>query len=196
VTGSAITLDRMAGKTNVPLGVVIGLVSGWLATMAVSHAGSRLLRRTMVFDDNLTRTLPWVVLILAVAAGLGLLLSIRAIAGGALVGAGLLLTVLSLAIQVLPIRQAVDLTKIFEVPGTQYRGYIAWDGSVLFIGALLLVLGITRVISDGKAGRARAQDSLPYGQFPAQYPPQYPTQYPAQQPQQHPQQTFPGRPPE
>ncbi|MEV8375016.1 hypothetical protein AB0P21_19930 [Kribbella sp. NPDC056861] len=194
----------MAGKTNVPLGVVIGLVSGWLATMVVSHAGSRLLRRTMVFDDDLTGSLPWVVLILAVAAGLGLLLSIRTIAGGALVGAGLLLTAVSLAIQLLPIRQAVDLTKIFEVPGTRYRGYIAWDGSILFIGTLLLVLGISRVLSDGKAGRSRAQDSLPYGQYstqhPAQHPaqqsPQYPTQYPAQQPPQYPGQTFPSRPPE
>jgi len=185
VTGSAFTLDSMAGKTNVPLGIVIGLVTGWLATMAVSYSGSRLLRRTMTYSNDLTSSLPWVVLILAVAAGLGLLLSIRAIAGGALLGAGLLMTVVSLAIQVLPMRQAFDLTKVFEVPGTRYQGYIAWDGSVLFIGVILLVLGIARVTSDARSLRSNRQDSLPYGQYPAQYPPQ-------QQPPQHPGQTFPG----
>jgi hypothetical protein len=182
----------MAGKTNVPLGVVIGLVTGWLATVAVSYAGARLMRRTMMLNDDLTSSLPWVVLILAVAAGLGLLLSIRAIAGGALVGAGLLMAGVSLAIQVLPIRQAVHLTKLFEVPGTRPQGYIAWDGSVLFVGTLLLVLGIARVISDGRAGRSQAQGPLPYGQYPTQYPGQPPTQYPGQQPTQYPGQTFPG----
>jgi hypothetical protein len=166
-------------------------VTGWLATMAVSYAGARLLRRTITYNNDLTGSLPWVVLILAVAAGLGLLLSIRAIAGGALLGAGLLMTVVALAIQVLPMRQAFDITKVFEVPGTRYQGYIAWDGSVLFVGVLLLVLGIARVTSDARSVRPNTQDSLPYGQYPAQYPPQYPAQYPPQQPPQHPGQTFP-----
>ncbi|WBQ06611.1 hypothetical protein [Kribbella sp. CA-293567] len=151
----------MNEKPQLGLGIVVGVVAGWLATVVVSYAGVSLLRRVATFNGDLIRSLPWVVLILAAGAALALVLSIRTIAGGALLGAGLLMTFVGLAVQVLPIRHAFEFAKIFQLPGTRYQGYSEWDGSTMFVGVLLLVLGITRLRDDSRRRPTRLQDSPP-----------------------------------
>jgi hypothetical protein len=174
VTGSAITLTAMTTKPNPVLGLLVGAVLAWVGATAVNYAGIKLnFLRAARFDNSLSDGLPWMLLILAVSALIGLVLSIRAISAGALVGAGGLLTVVGIAVFVLPLRQAFDLSKLFVVPGTSPAGYVLWDGSVMFVGAILLVLGVRRWATDL---RSTSQASLggpgyhPGQQLPPQYP--------------------------
>ena len=142
----------MRTKPNPVLGLLIGVVVAWGGLTAVNYAGMKLtFQRTVRLENSLSHGLPWVLLILAVSALIGLVLSIRAIGGGALVGAGGLLTLVGIAIFVLPFRQAFDLSKLFVIPGTSPAGYIVWDGSVLFIGAILLVLGVRRWATEARS---------------------------------------------
>jgi hypothetical protein len=184
VTGSAITLAGMPTKSHPLLGLLVGVVIAWGGATVVNYAGIKLnIIRTMRFDNSLSDGLPWVLLILAVSALVGLVLSIRAIAAGALVGAGGLLTLVGLAVFLLPLRQAFDLSKLFVIPGTSPAGYIVWDGSVVFIGAVLLVLGVRRGVTEARRPPQQLQHAHGYYQ-PGQQPatPQYPGQpYPGQQ---------------
>jgi hypothetical protein len=183
VTGSAITLAGMRTKSNPVLGLLVGVVLAWGGVTAVNYAGLRLnFLRAARFENSLSDGLPWVLLILAVSALIGLVLSIRAIAAGALVGAGGLLTLVGIAVFLLPLRQAFDLSKLFVVPGTNPAGYIVWDGSVVFVGAILLVLGVRRWATEARSAPQPVQDT------PGYYPPQ--GQHPGY-PQQ-PGGTFPG----
>lgn len=194
MTGSAIKLAAMRTKSNPVLGLLVGVVIAWGGATVVNYAGIKLnLLRTTRFENSLSGGVPWVLLILAVSALVGLLLSIRAIAAGALVGAGGLLTLVGVAVFLLPLRQAFDLSKLFKIPGTSPAGYIVWDGSVVFIGAILLVLGVRRWATEARPTPQPLQDGPGHYQ-PGQQPPapQYPgQQYPGQQ---YPGQTFPGQP--
>ncbi|QNE18816.1 hypothetical protein F1D05_14015 [Kribbella qitaiheensis] len=177
----------MPTKPNPLLGLLIGIVVAWVATTLVNYAGIKLnYQRTARFDNSMVHGLPWVLLIVVVSLLAGFVLSIRALAAGALVGAGLLLTIVGAAAFVLPLHLAFDLAKLFVVPGTDMAGYLVWDGSVLFIGGILLVLGVRRWITDARSTPRPRQDVPGYYQpgqtFPGQ---QYPGQYaPGQQPGQ------------
>jgi hypothetical protein len=180
----------MRTKSNPVLGLLVGVVLAWGGATAINYAGIKLnLVRAARYDNSLSDGLPWVLLILAISVLIGLVLSIRAIAAGALVGAGGLLTLVGIAVFLLPLREAFDLSKLFVIPGTNPAGYIIWDGSVVFIGAILLVLGIRRWATDARRTRQALQDGPGYYQPGQQLPPQYPSQqYPGQQ---YPGQTFP-----
>ena len=183
----------MRTKTNPVLGLLVGVVIAWGGVAVVNYAGLKLnIQRTVRFENSLSHGIPWVLLILAVSALIGLLLSIRAIAAGALVGAGALLTLVGLAVFLLPLRQAFDVSKLFVIPGTNPAGYVVWDGSVVFIGAILLVLGVRRWATEARSRPQPLQDGQGYYQPGQQLPPQYPGQ---QLPgQQYPGQPFPGQP--
>jgi hypothetical protein len=189
----------MRTKSHPLLGLLVGVVIAWGGATMVNYAGIKLnIIRTMRFDNSLSDGLPWVLLILAVSALVGLVLSIRAIAAGALAGAGALLTLAGVAVFLLPLRQAFDLSKLFVIPGTNPAGYIVWDGSVVFIGAILLVLGVRRLATEARRTPQPLQDAQGYHQ-PGRQPatPQYPGQtfpgqsYPGQQGQWQ-----PGYPPQ
>lgn len=184
----------MRTKSNPLLGLLIGVVVAWGGVAVVNYAGIKLnMQRTMRFENSLSGGIPWVLLILAASLLVGLVLSIRAIAGGALLGAGGMLTLVGVAVYLLPLRQAFDLSKLFVIPGTNTAGYIVWDGSVVFVGAVLLVLGVRRVATDARRTPQPLQDGPGYYQPGQQLPtPQYPGQQ--YQGQHYPGQTFPGQP--
>ncbi|TDO49066.1 hypothetical protein EV643_10635 [Kribbella sp. VKM Ac-2527] len=169
------------------LGIPVGLVVGWLGTTVASYAGAKVnVVRTERLNTDLAESLPWVVLLLVAAAVMGLLMAIRAIGAGVMVGAGGLMAAAGLAVQVLPIRTAIDLARLFDLPGQRPFGYIMWDGSVLFFGMLLLVAGIGRWISDARRTPKQPQQIQDTPNFYPGYPtqPQHPG-YPAQQPNLH-----------
>ncbi|WP_166678454.1 hypothetical protein [Kribbella voronezhensis] len=173
----------MTTKPNPVLGLLIGAVLAWGSATAINYAGIKLnVLRAARFDNSLSDGLPWILLILAVSAVVGLVLSIRTISGGALVGAGGLLTAVGVAVFTLPLRQAFDLSKLFVIPGTNPAGYVLWDGSVIFVGTILLVLGVRRWATDLRSTSLNGPGYQPGQQLPTQYPGQ---QYGGQ--------TFPGQ---
>ncbi len=202
------------------IGVVAGVLLGWLTVALGSYAGTELYtRRLQRFDDAASETLPWLVLLVVIGLVLGGLMSIRSFGAGVMAGAGLLMTVAATAIQVLPIRSVIDVIKLFELPGVRYRGgggLLLVDGALVVLGIVLLVVGVRRMVTDSKREMPRAYlDSnarpglhpgqyhpgqQPQGQYhpgqqpPSQYQPgQYqPGQQPGQRPGQHPGNTFPG----
>jgi hypothetical protein len=127
-------------------GLVLGIIIGWAATVALNISGARLAAyRAVRFENELTKTLPWLLLLVATAVVLGLMLGAKSAFGaGALVGVGLLMTAAAGAVQLLPLTTVVDLLKLFELPGERSAGYILWDGSLLFVGIVLLILGLRR----------------------------------------------------
>lgn len=203
-------MSPQGAKPNPVLGILVGAVAGWLGFVAINYASSQLtLRRLAMFQDELTRTVPWSLAIVAVGAVLAFLLSSKVIGAGALVGSGVVLAGVGLALQVLPIRIAWELAKGFQVPGERMPSYLVWDGSMLAVGIIFLVLGVRRWAADAKRPQG-VQDLPPYqpgypnpqqpGQLPGQpgqqpgMQPGYPQQ-PGQQPTYPPQQpggTFPG----
>lgn len=194
------------------IGVVAGLLLGWLTVALGSYAGTELyIRRLQRFEDAQSETLPWLLALVAIGLVMGGLMSIRSFGSGVMAGTGLLMTVAGFAVQVLPIRSVVDLIKLFELPGRESRGgggLLLVDGMLVIVGILLLITGVRRMVVDAKREMPlayrdpQAQPGLQPGQYqpgqqpPSQYQPgQYqPGQYhPGQQPgQQHPGQTFPG----
>ena len=150
MTGSAITLEAMSAKPRTLLGLIVGAVAAWLAVTAVAYAGRELTLLRTNFKDGPANSWPWVLVILVAALLVGLLLSSWRIAGGAMVGAGLLMTVAGLGVQVLPMRQAVQLSRLFDVGKSSYNGYVLWDGTVLLIGVMLLVMGFRRLAADAR----------------------------------------------
>jgi uncharacterized membrane protein len=188
-------MSAQPGKPKPALGLLVGVIVAWLGIIAVSYASEQItLRRLTTFRDDLAETLPWLAVLVAVAAALGLLMAIRSIGAGVLVGAGALLTVVGLAIQVLPLRQAWDLVKLFQVPGRNIHNYVTWDGSLLVLGVILLILGVRGWATGAKQTQQVLQDGPQYqpGYPSPQQPGQWPG-YPGQQPpgQQQGQQPYP-----
>lgn len=151
-------------------GLVLGLLFGWGAVIALNEAGLKLAQyRAQLFNEDLGKTAPWLAVIVAAGIILGLVLGARGGFGaGALTGAGLLMTAAGLAVQLVPIRTAVDLTEWFEWPGGRRNfGYTLWDGSILFIGLILLVVGLMRMRSVG------SKPQYPQGPYPGPVPQQF-----------------------
>ncbi len=191
----------MAAKPNPALGLVLGIIAGYAGVVGASYAGARLqIARQVTFDSIVRHGLQWLLLLLLIAAVLGLLMAGRTIGAGVMVGAGALMTIAALLVQVAPIRQVSDLLTLFQVPGSKIPPYLLMDSSVLFIGVILLVAGIGRWASDSKVAKLVGQGEY-HGQqltFPTQQPQQW-GGYPGQQQQPpHPsqqQQPYPGQPP-
>ena len=162
-------------------------------------------RRQTTFDSIVSHGLQWFALLLGLAVVTGLLMAPRRIGAGVMVGAGALMGLAGLIVQLLPLRQSADLVKLFQVPGNRFLPYLLLDGSVMFMGAVLLVAGIGRWAADGKVANLAAQGQLqdyrgqqpqqwggfpgqqqrqpPPGQAPAPYHPgQQQPPYPGQQP--------------
>src|SRR5689334_20833888 len=96
------------------IGVVAGILLGWLMVALGSYAGTELYtRRLQRFDDAQSETLPWLLLLIAIGLVLGGLMAIRSFGAGVMAGTGLLMTVAGVAVQVLPIRSVIDLIKLF-----------------------------------------------------------------------------------
>ena len=200
-------------------GVVVGVLLGWLTVALGSYAGTELyMRRLQRFEEAQSETLPWLLVLVAIGVVMGGLMSIRSFGSGVMAGTGLLMAVAGIAVQVLPIRTAVDLIKVFELPGRESRGgggLMLLNGVLVVVGLLLLIAGVRRMVADGKREMPlayrdpQAQPGLHPGQYhpgqqlPGQYQPgQY---HPGQQPpgqyqpgqyhpgQQPPGQTFPGQ---
>ncbi|ADB34894.1 hypothetical protein Kfla_5890 [Kribbella flavida DSM 17836] len=125
---------------NALIGVVLGILLGWAAVALVAYAGTELYtRRAARMADVGAEALPWLLALLAASVVLGVLMSLRSIGAGVMTGAGLLMAVTGVAVQLLPIRTVIDLIKLFELPGTRPRaGVMLLDGSMLFVGVVLL----------------------------------------------------------
>jgi hypothetical protein len=191
----------MAAKPNPALGLVLGIIAGYAAVVGASYAGARLqIARQVTFDSVVRHGLQWLVLLLLIAAVLGLLMAGRTIGAGVMVGAGAVMALAGLFVQVAPINRVSDLLKLFQVPGSRIPPYLLMDSSILFIGVVLLVAGIGRWASDAKAARLLPGGGSQSG-YPVQQQPQQWGGYPGQQQQppypgqqQQPQQ-YPGQPP-
>ncbi|MEV0798951.1 hypothetical protein AB0I34_14720 [Kribbella sp. NPDC050281] len=185
----------MPAKPNPALGLVLGIIVGYAGIVGGSYAGTRLaLARQVRFESLFEHGLQWLVLLVVIAVVVGLLMAIRTIGAGVMVGAGGLATVAGLAVMLVPIRSAYDVIKLFQIPGTRTIAYMLTDGSALFFGVVLLIGGIGRWASDAKAARALRGESGGYTPAFAAQPQQwggYPGQQ--QQPQPHPQ-AYPGQP--
>jgi hypothetical protein len=186
----------MPAKPNPVLGLVLGIIVGYAGIVGASYAGTRLaLTRQVRFDSVLEHGLQWLVLLAVIAVVVGLLMAVRTIGAGVMVGAGALMTVAGLVVMLAPIRAAYDVIKLFEVPGTRTLAYMLTDGSALFIGIVLLIAGIGRWAGDARTTRALRGESGGYNPAFAPQPQQwggYPGQQ--QQPQPHPQ-AYPGQQP-
>jgi hypothetical protein len=191
----------MPAKPVPGLGLVLGVIVGYAAIIGGSYATTRLaMARAVRFESDLGRSLPWLALLIAVAVVLGVLMAIPAIGAGVMVGTGGLMTLVGVAFLVLPLRQVFDLSKAFKVPGTRFPpSYLLFDGSLVLLGLILLLVGVRRWASDAKVYRlltaqGQAQDRAYSSTFPTQ-PGQQAQQwggYPGQQPQQpHPGQQAP-----
>jgi hypothetical protein len=196
------------------LGLVIGVIATYVAVGTSSYATPRLMRRLQMFRDDLGDSLPWLALLVVIAVVLGLLMMAPAIGAGVTTGAGLLLTVVGLAAMLLPLRQTIDMMKLFEFPGSRVgSSLLLYDGSVVLLGIPLLLVGIRRWTQESKLARTPTPPGLAQnsGGYQSTYPQQtqqwggYPGQQPYQQPQPHqppqpqhqPQdQPQPGRPPQ
>jgi hypothetical protein len=210
----------MPAKPIPGLGLVIGVILGYATMVGSSLAMTRLaMARARSLDQSLDRTLPWLGLLLVIALVLGVLMAVPAIGAGVMTGAGAFMTLFGLAFLLVPMRQAFDVVKLFQVPGTRLPfSYSLLDGSFTLLGLVVLIVGVRRWASDAKAyqllsAQGQAQDRRYNPSFPAQqqwggYPGQQPQQ-PQQpqhvqqpqhgQPQQpqpggYPGQTFPGQP--
>ncbi|WP_410785543.1 hypothetical protein [Kribbella sp. C-35] len=198
------------------LGLVIGVIVTYVAVGTSSYATPRLMRRLQLFRDDLGDSLPWLALLVVIAVVLGLLMMAPAIGAGVTTGAGLLLTVVGLATMLLPLRQTIDLMKLFEFPGSRVgSSLLLYDGSVVLLGIPLLLVGIRRWSQESKLARLPQPPGLAQGGsgYQSTYPQQtqqwggYPGQQPYQPPQPHSQphgqqhsqpqdQPRPGQPPQ
>ncbi|TDD19227.1 hypothetical protein E1218_24530 [Kribbella turkmenica] len=145
----------MPAKPVPGLGLVLGVIVGYAAIVGGSYASTRLATaRAVRLESDLGRSMPWLALLVAVALVLGVLMSIPAIGSGVMVGTGGLMTLAGLAFLVLPLRQVFDLSKAFRVPGSRFPpSYMLFDGSLLFLGLVLLLVGARRWASDAKVYR-------------------------------------------
>ena len=88
--------------------------------------------------------------------------------------------------QVLPIRQAVRVSQFFDIGKTGFNGYVLWDGSMLFLGVFLLVLGFRRLAVDSRPDLPPMLASQPGRQdVPTYYNQQNPYNQPNQPSQQN-----------
>jgi len=182
----------MPAKPNPVLGLVLGIIVGYAGIVGGSYAGTRLaLARQVRFDSIIEHGLQWLLMLAAIAVIVGLLIAIRSIGAGVMVGAGGLMTVAGLVVLLAPIRSAYDVIKLFQLPGSRTVAYMLTDGSALFLGIVLLVGGIGRWASDAKTARALRGESGGYNPSYAPQPQQW-GGYPGQQ--QQPQPTYPGQP--
>ena len=169
------------------VGFLLGVLVGWAAVITLNEAGFRMAQyRVVTFRTSLDKTLPWMFAIIAVAIVLGLLLGMKnSFGAGALVGAGLLMTGIGVLVQVLSVREAAQLAEWFELPGgRRIFGYTLWDGSTLFLGVVLLMIGLMRWRSTTqRTAPAYPGGPYPYQQPAGQFPPQY--QNTGQVPQYH-----------
>jgi hypothetical protein len=182
----------MPAKPIPGLGLVLGVIVGYIGIVGASYATTKLaMGRAVALDGSLGRTVPWVALLLAVALVLGVLMMIPAIGAGVMTGTGALLTVIGLVFLLAPLRQVFDLSKAFSVPGNRLPpSYMLFDGSFVLLGIILLLVGARRWASDAKVYRllsaqGQAQDRAYRPSFPAQagQQPQQWGGYPGQQPQ-------------
>ncbi|MGW6201658.1 hypothetical protein ACWF0M_36290 [Kribbella sp. NPDC055110] len=197
------------------LGLVIGVIATYVALTTAPYATNHLTQRLLMFRDDLGDSLPWLALLVVIAVVLGLLMTAPAIGAGVTTGSGLTLTLVGLAMMLLPVRQTLDVMKLFQFPGSRTGpGYLLMDGSVILLGIPLLLVGIRRWSQESKLARlprppGLAQDSSGYqSTYPQQtqqwggYPGQQPYQPPQPhqpQPQRHQpqgQQQHPGQPPQ
>jgi len=209
----------MPAKPNPALGLVLGIIVGYAGVVGGSYAGTRLaLARQVRFDSIINHGLQWLVLLIVIAAVVGLLMAVRKIGAGVMVGAGGLMTVAALAVLLAPIHAAYDVIKLFQIPGSRMVPYMLSDGSALFLGIVLLIAGIGRWAGDAKTTAALGGDQRGYnpaipaqqqwGGYPGQQQQPQPQPYPGQQPyhpgqqqdkypgqQQSPGNTFPGQQP-
>jgi hypothetical protein len=151
-----------------------------------SYAGTELyLRRVQRFENAQSETLPWLLALIGIGLVLGALMSIRSFGAGVMTGTGLLMAIAGVAVQVVPIATAVDLIRVFELPGQSPRGgVLLLDGALVVVGVVLLVAGARRMAVDSK------REMPPYYLDSQAQPGLHPGQY--QPGQYHPGQTFPG----
>ncbi|WP_433162024.1 hypothetical protein [Kribbella sp. CA-247076] len=176
----------MPAKPVPGLGLVLGVIVGYAAIVGGSYATTRLATaRAVRFESDVNRSLPWLALLVVVALVLAVLMAVPAIGSGVMVGAGGLMTLVGLAFLVLPLRQVFDLSKAFRVPGSRFPpSYLLFDGSLLLLGLVLLVVGARRWASDAKVYRmlsGQQPQQQQWGGYPGQQQqPQY-GGYPGQQ---------------
>ncbi|GAA3118147.1 hypothetical protein JOF29_001029 [Kribbella aluminosa] len=191
------------------VGLVIGVVTTYVGMVGAAFAINRLMLRVQLYRNDFGQ-LPWLALLVAIAVVLGVLMMLPSIGAGVTTGTGLLVSVVGLAVMLLPIRQAVDLVRLFEFSGSRIGGaYVFFDGTAVLFGIPLLLVGIRRWAQDAKLAKLSQGPGYPqqpqqpqqqWGGYPGQQPQppqqQYPPQYPGEQDpgQQQPPQ-YPGQQP-
>jgi hypothetical protein len=144
----------MPAKPVPGLGLVVGVIAGYAGIVGVSYATTQLVQRRVIqLESDLPSSASWLALLLAVAVVLGVLMAVPAIGAGVMTGTGGLLTIVGLASMLLPARQAFDLSKLFEMPGTRVVSYMLFDGSFFVFGFMLFVVGVRRWVVDAKVAR-------------------------------------------
>jgi hypothetical protein len=146
----------MVTKPLPVLGFVIGVIAAYCALVGASYAATKVVVRVVTLNNETGKTLPWIVLTIVLAVVLGGLMITPAIGAGVTTGAGALLTVAGLVIDLVPVRQMFDVVKLFEFPGVEERGgsYMLLDGSLVLFGVVLLMVGLRRWVVEGKAIKA------------------------------------------
>lgn len=160
---------------NRGVGVLIGLVVGWVATIVFNFGSSRLVRlRLQRFDTDLAEALTWTAVVVASAILVGALaLFARQLPGG-LFGAGLFMTGIGLILTVAPVRFALDVSRtVIDVLDKRAYGAVSFDGTLIFVGVALLAAGLSAFRPDRTAAPQQqpnayyaAPPTPPPGQFP------------------------------
>lgn len=182
------------------LGLVVGVVAAYVALSGSAYAAPRMTMRIQMYRNDFGSTLPWLALLLVIAVVFGLLMMAPVIGAGVTTGAGLLLTVVGLAVMLAPVQQLFHLVKLFEWPGSKYGGgYMLFDGSIVLLGIPLLLVGIRRWAQEAKLAKLSQGPQQPqqWGGYPGQQPLPPQQGYPRQdyQQQQYPPPQYPGQQP-
>jgi hypothetical protein len=127
-------------RANNGLGLVIGLLAGWLGIASMSFFGMRIMHSVMLFESTPPQA-RWVAALGAIAVVIAVALTARWIGGG-LTGVGGLVTLLGIGAMVLPVGQLIDINKWTQFPGERGGGFLVWDGIPLFFGIVVLTAGV------------------------------------------------------
>jgi hypothetical protein len=159
---------------NRGVGVLIGIVVGWIATVLFNLGSARLTRlRLAMFKDDLVESLPWLLLIVGSAALVGVLGLLARQLPGAVFGAGLVMTGLGLILVLAPVRTAFDISQaVIDILDKRSYGAVSLNGTLILAGMGLLGAGIGAFRTDKPAGRPQVEQpqyyspNQPPGQFP------------------------------
>jgi hypothetical protein len=124
-------------------GLLLGVPLGWIAMVALNYGTDKLYRSVQLAHRGSTSYSVLLLIIAAVALG-AILTSRSPLGAGAAIGAGAVMTLFGVLMQIAPVKDAADIADLFTLGGKPVRGIPLWDGTALFLGVLLLTVGVRR----------------------------------------------------